>query len=71
VQGVAFEGIERSIDGHIKNLRAKIEPDPRSPIFVETVYGVGYRFNMNADKGQSGGTSGALAIQANTGRRED
>jgi len=47
VQGVAFEGIERSIDGHIKNLRAKIEPDPRNPVYVETVYGVGYRFNMN------------------------
>lgn len=45
VQGVAFEGIERSIDGHIKNLRAKIEPDTRNPIYIETVYGVGYRFN--------------------------
>ncbi len=47
VQGVAFEGIERSIDGHIKNLRAKIEPDPRNPIYIETVYGVGYRFITN------------------------
>ncbi len=46
VQGVAFEGIERSIDGHIKNLRAKIEPDPRNPIYVETIYGVGYRLNL-------------------------
>ena len=45
VQGVAFEGIERSIDGHIKNLRAKIEPDPRNPIYIETIYGVGYRLN--------------------------
>lgn len=45
VQGVAFEGIERSIDVHIKNLRAKIETDPHNPIYVETVYGVGYRFN--------------------------
>ena len=45
VQGVAFEGIERSIDVHIKNLRAKIEPDPHNPTYIETVYGVGYRFN--------------------------
>jgi len=45
VQGMAFEGIERSIDVHIKNLRAKIEPDPHTPIYVETIYGVGYRFN--------------------------
>jgi DNA-binding response OmpR family regulator len=45
VQGVAFEGIERSIDVHIKNLRAKIEPDPHNPFYIETIYGVGYRFN--------------------------
>ncbi len=45
VQGVAFEGIERSIDVHIKNLRAKIEADPHNPIYIETIYGVGYRFN--------------------------
>ncbi len=45
VQGVAFDGIERSIDVHIKNLRAKIEPDPHNPVYIETVYGVGYRFN--------------------------
>ncbi len=44
VQGTAYEGYERTIDAHIKNLRAKIEPDPRSPRYVETVYGVGYRF---------------------------
>ncbi|HEY3312677.1 MAG TPA: response regulator transcription factor [Anaerolineales bacterium] len=47
VQGVSFEGIERSIDGHIKNLRAKIEPDPRNPIYIETIYGVGYRLNSD------------------------
>ena len=51
VQGVSFEGIERSIDGHIKNLRAKIEPDPRNPIYVETVYGVGYRLNSTRRTG--------------------
>jgi len=44
IQGVRFEGYERTIDLHIKNLRAKIEPAPRSPRYIETVYGVGYRF---------------------------
>ena len=44
LHGMAFEGYERSIDLHIKNLRAKIEPEPRSPRYIETVYGVGYRF---------------------------
>ena len=44
LQGTSFEGSERTIDVHIKNLRAKIEPDSRKPRYVETVYGVGYRF---------------------------
>lgn len=44
LQGTAFEGYERTIDVHIRNLRSKIEPDPSNPIYVETVYGVGYRF---------------------------
>jgi DNA-binding response OmpR family regulator len=44
IQGIRFEGYQRTIDLHVKNLRAKIEPDPRSPRYVETVYGVGYRF---------------------------
>ncbi len=44
LQGTAFEGSERTVDVHIKNLRAKIEPNPRQPRYVETVYGVGYRF---------------------------
>ena len=47
VQGVAFEGIERTIDGHVKNLRAKIEPNPREPLYIHTVYGVGYRFEAH------------------------
>ena len=47
VQGVSFEGIERTIDGHIKNLRAKIEPNPRDPLYIETIYGVGYRFTAH------------------------
>ena len=44
LQGVRYEGYERAIDLHIKNLRAKIEPAPGKPHYVETVYGVGYRF---------------------------
>jgi len=44
VQGVAYEGYERTIDVHIRNLRSKIEEDSRRPRYVETVYGVGYRF---------------------------
>jgi DNA-binding response OmpR family regulator len=44
-QGDAFAGYERTVDAHIKNLRAKIEPDPRHPRFVQTVFGVGYRFS--------------------------
>jgi DNA-binding response OmpR family regulator len=44
LQGVRYEGYERAIDLHVKNLRAKIEPIPGSPRYVETVYGVGYRF---------------------------
>ena len=43
LHGVAFESYERAIDSHIKNLRRKVEPDPRQPRFVLTVYGVGYR----------------------------
>ena len=44
IQGVRYEGYERTIDTHIKNLRGKIESNPRDPRYVETVYGVGYRF---------------------------
>ncbi|MCC6955641.1 MAG: response regulator transcription factor, partial [Anaerolineales bacterium] len=43
-QGGAFEGYERTIDAHIKNLRAKLEADPKKPRYIETVFGVGYRF---------------------------
>jgi len=43
VHGVAFESYERAIDTHIKNLRRKIEADPRAPRHILTVYGVGYR----------------------------
>jgi DNA-binding response OmpR family regulator len=43
VQGYDYEGYERTIDAHVKNLRKKVEPDPRRPRYVETVFGVGYR----------------------------
>jgi DNA-binding response OmpR family regulator len=42
--GDAYEGYERTIDVHIRNLRTKIESDPKHPQYVETVYGMGYRF---------------------------
>jgi two-component system alkaline phosphatase synthesis response regulator PhoP len=45
VHGVAFESYERAIDTHIKNLRRKIEPDPRRPRYLLTVYGVGYKLS--------------------------
>ena len=43
VQGYDYRGYERAMDAHVKNLRKKIESDPRRPRYVETVYGVGYR----------------------------
>jgi two-component system alkaline phosphatase synthesis response regulator PhoP len=43
-QGTTYEGYERTIDAHIKNLRAKLEPDSRNLKYIETVFGVGYRF---------------------------
>lgn len=44
ISGDAYEGYERTIDVHVRNLRTKIEPDPKNPKYVETVYGMGYRF---------------------------
>jgi len=46
LQGAAYEGYERTIDVHIRNLRIKIEPDPSAPQTIETVYGAGYRFTV-------------------------
>jgi DNA-binding response OmpR family regulator len=43
IHGVAFDSYERAIDAHVKNIRRKIEPDPRTPRYLLTVYGVGYR----------------------------
>ena len=44
IRGTTYDSFERSIDSHIKRLRQKIEPDPKNPRFVLTVFGVGYRF---------------------------
>jgi DNA-binding response OmpR family regulator len=44
LKGDSLEGVERSIDVHIRNLRAKLEPDPSQPQYILTVFGVGYRF---------------------------
>jgi two-component system, OmpR family, alkaline phosphatase synthesis response regulator PhoP len=43
VHGAAVESYERAIDAHVKNIRRKIEPDPRAPRYLQTVFGVGYR----------------------------
>ena len=44
IHGVAYDGFDRSVDSHIKNLRRKIETDPLAPQYVLTVYGIGYKF---------------------------
>ncbi|HXF71782.1 MAG TPA: response regulator transcription factor [Actinomycetota bacterium] len=49
VQGYDYEGYERTIDAHVKNLRRKLGDDPRSPRYVVTVIGVGYRFGVKPD----------------------
>lgn len=43
--GYDYEGFDRTIDTHIKNIRHKIEDDPKTPRYIQTVYGAGYRFN--------------------------
>jgi DNA-binding response OmpR family regulator len=49
VRGYDFEGYERTIDSHVKNLRRKIEEDPSNPMIVQTVLGGGYRLGLNRD----------------------
>ncbi len=46
--GYDFEGLDRTVDAHIRNLRKKIEPDPDHPTYVKTVYGAGYAFGGEA-----------------------
>jgi two-component system alkaline phosphatase synthesis response regulator PhoP len=48
LHGVVYEGYDRSIDSHIKNLRRKLERDPVQPRYVITIYGIGYKFNEEA-----------------------
>lgn len=50
ILGYDFEGYDRTIDAHIKNIRHKIEEDPRNPSYIKTVYGVGYRFIGQPDE---------------------
>lgn len=47
--GYSFEGYERSVDVHVKNIRQKIADTPRDPTFIQTIYGVGYRFGGKRD----------------------
>ncbi|MEM8535462.1 MAG: response regulator transcription factor [Chloroflexota bacterium] len=47
---VSYAGFDRTVDAHIKNLRRKIEPDPRKPKYVQTIYGVGYKFAETVDE---------------------
>lgn len=49
VQGYSYDGFDRTIDSHIKNLRHKIEPNPDEPVFIITVFGVGYKFGGERD----------------------
>lgn len=49
LQGLEGEVFERTVDAHVKNLRRKIEPDPRNPRYVETVFGIGYRLAKSWD----------------------
>lgn len=50
VRGYEFDGYERTVDSHVKNLRRKIEPDPTQPTIVQTVTGVGYRLGLDRDR---------------------
>jgi DNA-binding response OmpR family regulator len=59
VQGAAFESYERAIDSHVKNLRQKLEPDPRQPRYVLTVFGVGYKLGDGEESPTGASAAGA------------
>lgn len=50
VFGIEYDGYDRTIDAHIKNIRKKIEKDPKNPIYIITIFGLGYRFEGELDK---------------------
>lgn len=50
IKGNIFENVERTVDVHIRNLRTKLEPDPTTPCYILTVFGVGYRFGNDRDE---------------------
>jgi DNA-binding response OmpR family regulator len=53
--GYVYEGMGRTLDSHIKNLRKKIEPDPKKPTYIHTIYGVGYKLlHVKADELEKG-----------------
>lgn len=49
VYDISYAGFDRTIDAHIKNVRRKIEPDPRNPRYIQTIYGVGYKFSESSN----------------------
>jgi DNA-binding response OmpR family regulator len=57
--GIEFAGFDRTVDAHVKNLRRKIETDPRRPAYIQTVFGIGYRF--------TGGVEAGAVSEADTG----
>ncbi|GAB4436442.1 MAG: response regulator transcription factor [Chloroflexi bacterium OHK40] len=56
VFGADYEGLDRTVDVHVMNLRRKIEPDPANPCYVLTVYGYGYKFGAESES-PAGGTA--------------
>ena len=50
LQGTSYEGYERTIDAHIKNLRQKLEPYPAKPRYIKTIFGVGYKFSPEQER---------------------
>ncbi len=58
IQGPLGEGVERTVDVHVRNLRTKLEPDPSHPRYIETVFGLGYRFNADWHEAQQPTTNG-------------